>query len=112
MTDEEIRNMPAGREMDALIADRFNLYTLSPHFGDWFDVVRTETYTSSRYIRQFSTDIAAAWEVVEKMKPRHLYLSNIGVGWFCDFGMSAVYGEPTASLAISRAALLAVQDTR
>ena len=59
-------NLPAGRELDALVAEKvFGV----PH-GDCFD-----TYGGKRCVKHdeyggpqcYSTDIAAAWEVVEKL---------------------------------------------
>ena len=100
MTREEILNMPAGREMDSLIA-KFVMKVDSPH-----DVYK------------FSTDIADAWEVVKKLELFSKY---------CFYGSDAdelwtvhswKYGKPhftgiesrTAPLAICRAALLAVME--
>lgn len=63
MTREEILNMPAGREMDVLIAEKLNLFLdiKESTQGDYFHEDK------ALYFRPFSTDIAAAWEVVEKM---------------------------------------------
>lgn len=61
---------------------------------------------------QFSTDIAAAWEVVEWMLE---YAYGFGLDWLgpgegfeCHFGTESICCELTAPLAICRAALLAV----
>lgn len=99
MTRDEIMNMPAGREMDELIGkiiyqDALSFYVLP----------------------NYSTDIRAAWDVVEKIKEK-----TFGVYWkdrpdiedWCIVlnavdsysGAEAVYGE-TFPLAICRAALL------
>lgn len=74
MTRDEILAMPAGREMDALVATEvmeWHWYKfIEPEYvdfgakGAWLDsgnrVMHNEWYPS--------TDIGAAWEVVEKMK--------------------------------------------
>ena len=104
MTREEILNMPAGREMDALIA-KFVMKVDSPH-----DVCK------------FSTDIADAWTVVEKMKSKHfrIYYKSVPfhkddkepIGWMCSVSGFEFMPEhaDTAPLAICRAALLAVME--
>ena len=86
MTREEILNMPAGREMDALIAERVwgivsNPHTLSDSQEVWFWVhpkdgvligepfdIGGSAERTERYAHQWerfcpSTDIADAWEV-------------------------------------------------
>ena len=95
MTREEILNMPAGREMDALIA-KFVMKVDSPH-----DVYK------------FSTDIADAWTVVEKMNSIKMDTDEgyqIRAKFL--FGIQMLHGkeEKEASLAICRAALLAVME--
>lgn len=114
MTREEILNMPAGREMDALVA-KFVMKVDSPH-----DVYK------------FSTDIADAWTVVEHMVnngycPGLLFDDNGHWALAFDGAQSLSIGdEPddvstsffveknlwcdTAPLAICRAALLAVME--
>jgi len=63
MTREEILNMLAGREMDALVAEKVMKWKYRPRFpGDttgYYGEYITEELPS------FSTDIAAAWEVVK-----------------------------------------------
>jgi len=87
MTQEQIDTMEAGREMDRLIADRiFNLDTYKKwiyvdrfdHFDCFLDDARYDEngqwdYAflqngSFRRVPSYSTDIAAAWQVVEKIK--------------------------------------------
>jgi hypothetical protein len=144
MTPEEIERMPAGRELDALIAEkvmgfkwrtskhsgyrylfppghRSNLFTDSignePLYGDWDDCVPA-----------YSTDIAAAWQVVEKLcADAHNFSFDSGAfgpgsDWqnkidkwtvcFDDYTTVEVHSyAPTMPLAICRAALLAtLQD--
>lgn len=101
MTRDEILNMPAGREMDLLIADTFSLKE-----GQVFV-----------YIEPFSTNMEAAWKVVEKTakEPFAWDISSINVGgktiWSALYwGIEEVFCEAeadTAPLAICRAALLA-----
>jgi hypothetical protein len=115
--------MPAGREMDALVAEKV-FGTTAPH-----------RIMAAHHLPPFSTDIEAAWEVVEKMRdrmagviyfppssvepPRGSWVAGVQdagsmVAWF--EGM--LYGDPpdqilpwsyaeTAPLAICRAALKA-----
>jgi hypothetical protein len=75
MIRTEIKNMPAGEEMDKLIAEVLNLYTKKARPGDWGNYnsyVRpfsTDDMTV-RYVRPFSTDIASAWDVVNQLSAR------------------------------------------
>lgn len=115
MTRDEILNMPAGRALDALIEYHI-MKTQVPRNSDghlsrsWVDGYGYENTF-------YSTDIAAAWDVVEKLNRDGWYVSvftghkfecalshpNPKRGNYCK-------GE-TAPLAICRAALLAVQST-
>jgi hypothetical protein len=102
MTRDEILKMEAGREMDALVAEKiFN--------GQWLYKNIPEN------LPKFSASISAAWEVVERLikhNPLSLdYLvdENNVLGWQANFRMGYnVAFAPTAPLAICRAALLAV----
>jgi hypothetical protein len=96
LTREQILAMPAGPELDALIEQHV--------FGlpvDWSE--------------DYSTNIAAAWSVVEKIARQGTLLS-IAVGPYGDqgaktsvmvFGMGGGVVDASAPLAICRAALLA-----
>jgi len=117
MTREDILNMQAGRETDALIWLSLNDKPLNilmcrhvdgdiqPHAGYPVGHISPPHY---------STDIGAAWEVVEKMRkikrPVDIY-SSVN-GWIANFDyMDIALGE-TAPLAICRAALLAVMERK
>jgi hypothetical protein len=98
MTRDEILVMPAGREMDALI---------------WKQVYKSRQPKPP--VNDFpSTDIACAWDLVEKLCgetgcdivkvcKRDLELWG---EWSCNFGRGFEAFGPTAPLAICRAALL------
>lgn len=104
MTRDEILNMPAGREMDSLVAK----YIMK--------------VSDAREVFFFSTDIYVAWEVVKKIMSEYWFSINTPCDsrsgmWEVDF-MSLrdkspfnyiSYGD-TAPLAICRAALLAVME--
>ena len=67
MTKDEILNMQAGREMDALIAEKVMGDNIKRFIWKRYgkpDAIQDPDYGGPRY---FSTDIAAAWGVVEKM---------------------------------------------
>jgi len=143
MTKEEILNMPAGREMDALVAEKVmrlcvHDWTFIPNNDDDGGVGRTcqkchkefwglnppaygESYGS------YSTDISAAWEVVETLRERQIPIQIRGDEWYDGGGwiveIMDVLGEqvkhksyievtgpnrgrPNVCLAICRAALL------
>lgn len=114
MTREQIEQIPAGFEIDKLVQS-FVMGGLPPVSND----------IMYEFIKPFSNDIKAAWEVVEHMKRNGFnailmnayshspqrpfengcsFENKIGV-----FGFIG-YGE-TMPLAICRAALLAVQST-
>jgi hypothetical protein len=102
MTRDEILNMPAGREMDVTIG--YHVMDLGAPPGVY---------------PEYSTDIAAAWEVVEKANVSCIQQA-IGdtpdeLLWFacCGDASTACDTEAfaeTAPLAICRAALLAVME--
>ncbi len=57
--------MDAGREMDALIAEK----VMGIELPKWiFQEHGLTTKTSREVVPDYSTDIAAAWQVVEKMR--------------------------------------------
>lgn len=99
MKREEIAKMPAGREMDALVMEWVTKFTVNDNF----------------YIPHYSTDISAAWQVVDKMKERGLgFAIHCGENWRPialfdkEESENDWIGAETAPLAICRAALLAV----
>lgn len=70
-----------------------------------------------RLINHYSTDIAAAWGVVEKLKKPSNWIqlwNTIDEGWFCQIlhrdnsQIASVGGYDTAPMAICKAALKAV----
>lgn len=93
MTRDEILAMPAGREMDVLVG-RHVMDLVGPPDLYW----------------EYSTDISAAWMVVEKFPA--VSLTFRGKYWFCDVNqVDFDYSQAeTAPLAICRAALLAVTE--
>lgn len=120
MTREEILNMPAGREMDAMIAEKCMGW-------EYKETYRTMTWElphkkvialfSPEGIEKtpphYSTNIAAAWEVVEKLKifsinaPRSTKEFYSAWCWVIGYGHENAQAD-TAPLAICRVALLAV----
>ena len=99
-TREEILNMPAGREMDALVAK----------------MVTHNNYVFNNEHPSYSTNIASAWEVVEKEEHGFsLWVSGVRSAPLCK--AEIIIGDNrygcyanTAPLAICRAALLAVLE--
>lgn len=116
MTRDEILKLEAGRELDALVAEKVMGYpkeiisingsVKSPN-GDWM----------VREIDEYSTDISAAWEVAEKLGSFWIdhTVSDLGIDveFFTSLDHSKerlVATADTAPLAICRAALLAVME--
>ncbi len=118
MTRDDILNMPASREMDALIANMVMgwkwVTTQRMADGELTGISRDEggvTYVDT--VPNYSKGLSAAWEVVNIC---HQYKigspSNLGNTFaFVQLRMkSAQATADTAPLAICRAALLAVMD--
>ena len=112
----DIDTMPAGHKLDELVAQKVMGCKLMK-FSDGFSCCGCEnhphdhgTHEGYNYIKPYSTDIAAAWEAVEKMiergdRPRLAYVYPAGTWAFESFTIPS-YGE-TVPLAICRAALKA-----
>lgn len=126
MTREEIEHMEAGPEMDALIAEH-----IMGHPGEWIHHegagIEYDTGIGRLRIRaclEYSTDIAAAFQVVEKLEAQNpvWLFSLVKRGWAESLLWEATFrkisGEDirafcegiTAPLAICRAALLSTLD--
>ena len=113
MTRDEILSMPAGREMDVLIAEKVMGWKTGErgvNAGYWVNDKGKEVHFKDTWYP--SADVTVAWEVVEKFKG--ISLRCHGKFWFCDFdveGKDYEYSQSlTAPLAICRAALLAVME--
>lgn len=129
MTRDEILSMPAGCEMDALIADkvmgweRVGIDGWKTQYG-----LRTIELTSYGSFHP-STDVAAAWEVVERIREKQTEIRIRGMEWYDGGGWIVEImdilskkvqyksyvevtgpkrGIPNVCLAICRAGLLAV----
>lgn len=122
LTREKILSMPAGRELDALVAEKVmgwkqcsmegvrikTCYGKPPEFGRNDGRVRIPGY---------STDISAAWEVVEKVKQMNWFFI-LSDNLFPDKWEASLFWDPngtmiearaeTAPEAICKASLLAV----
>ena len=133
MTREEIQNMSAGREMDALIAEKIFGWSWNGNFllppsdhpasvnhwcAEWDDDGRPH------WLPNYSTDLTTAWEVVEKigewrgfeflMRRYCMSEKQWQAGWFED-GYDGYETRVSAeselpALSICRAALLAVME--
>lgn len=131
MTRDEILQMEAGREIDALVAELVMGWTKVRKASTWesaamiysgtfvYTIGVTPDQKTNDVIPYHSTDIAAAWQVVEKMR---LVGVSMWIGPHLD-NEWAVQIKPsinnyhefvradTAPLAICRAALLAVMES-
>ncbi|MGD0234317.1 MAG: hypothetical protein ABSC55_07220 [Syntrophorhabdales bacterium] len=126
-----ILNMPAGPEMDALVAKEVMGYSVDFEEGHsstgdakrvWF-IVTGENQLSRSKIPKFSTDVEAAWKIGKKMRSRgdalslqHRNMIDNAPGtaiWTAWFGRANdLAWAATPSLAICRAALLAVRSSK
>lgn len=146
MTREEILKMPAGKEIDALIADHVMYWNHNHEINEcedgWYnycmicgyeprfeEVEPGKCYGYPRY----STNISAAWEVVEALRERQIPIQIRGDEWYDGGGWIVEImdvlgkkvkhksyievsgpnrGRPNVCLAICHAALLSVLERR
>lgn len=117
MTRDDILNMPAGRELDLLIALKVMGWEHNSLGDAW--IREGEPWVGCDEF-QPSVDIAAAWEVVERLKELGVYLTicTLENDYQCELDRLKTYElacdsviSETAPLAICRAALLAVMET-
>lgn len=120
-------NLPPGKELDIEVAKRVMGEDVSPVMipmkykvtgrASGSDKVHDHgtigMETSMRYIKPYSTDISAAWEIVEKLSPSEdeFRLSRFhNEEWYCTFAYFKGWEEigATAPHAICLAALKAV----
>ena len=126
LTAEQIDVMPAGREMDALVAERVMVLKVDYEFDDPRVPEFVDRYDEWGYLPEYSTDIAATWLVVEKLVDNcdmiDFFIECWSDGeWFVashPMGYSSrkpqatcdgkITGKPSAPLAICRMALKTV----
>ena len=122
MSAEEIRKLEAGRVLDSIVAMQVMGWKQSPAGNYPWQLAppEAESMAPVKLCPNYSTDIAAAWEVVEKvLEDDSLGLSIYDTqlsfhrrDWIVHFirekGMWAGSEAETLPLAICRAALLAV----
>jgi len=123
MTDIKLQQFgETGREMDALIAEKVMGLRLDWEFAEYQNGEPTVPTLRDKYdeigmLPLYSTDISAAWTIVEKLCGEYgcdvvkvcKRDPDLGHGeWSCNFGRGwEAFGE-TAPLAICRAALFRV----
>lgn len=113
-------NLDAGRELDALVAERVMGWTRLPITPEWTHERWRNPADQNVWLTtpHYSESIAAAWQVVERLQQEGFDVA-VTVGgdwpkwnhlWFCRIGGIAEVEEaaPSVSLAICRAALAAV----
>ena len=120
MTRDEILNMPAGHELNKLVAEHiFGMRIEENHglAGGFYWVGNGVQFGDMRVqnVPDYSTDIEAAWEVVDKLVRFSITIESFSKGVLCRFFSAgqtaagdAVGWADTAPLAICRAALLAM----
>lgn len=121
MPEVDIDTIPAGREIDALVAEKVFGCEVVEEFDDvemnkfcHIEAHHHEGEGVVPLIPYYSTDIAAAWDVLVKLyeEGRSPILNTVHGGWFCCFGRDAYAvikkDKRAAPLAICRAALKVV----
>ena len=106
MTRDEIMMMKAGRELDALVAEKVMGFPVK--IGD----ITGEPYHAQfgYSMPNYSTDIAAAWEVLEKFTD--VDLEKAGDNYRVTINAFAQADAHHVSLAICRAAIAAAEGGR
>ena len=125
MTREEILKLEPSPELDRLVAERVMEWQESSDFaieketGDLFKIDLSDSIFKGLWKWSPSTDIAAAWEVVNKLLSRYnisIYSGRYPIRWFVqmvaveDWETKALVEDENLPLAICRAALLAVME--
>jgi hypothetical protein len=137
MNEDEIMKLEAGRELDALVAEKVMGWQWFDHTGyairyfrppnrfNYGAIAEGKEINYLESLPHYSTDIAAAWEVAEKLGNWHgfdfLVIKAAGndlwcAGWYefygDDYETRAADEAETVPLAICRAALLAAMEER
>lgn len=113
MTKDEIMKLEAGQEINELVINHVMKWALI-HRGD-FDYTYNDGVYGARINWSPSSEIADAWIVVEKMQSKGFCFDADGnaLRKRFRFGVGQEIGEAeTAPLAICRAALLAIMETK
>lgn len=112
MNRDEILNMPAGREMDTLIVEKVMGLKVDYEFDEPHVPSLRDKYDEWGYLPNYSTDILAAWEVVEELKGLKPILNYDPQSqkWYMRLNGGSYCSADTAPLAICRVALLAVME--
>jgi len=127
MTEEEVLAMKAGEELSAIVAEQIMGECYHRHWDGDEDFIACVKCGEDRFYHQqsqaYSTDISAAWLVVNKMFGLGYAMSLLHLSsefypeyWYCDFRLKDSNKPPeyewadhqmTAPAAICKAALLA-----
>lgn len=120
LSREEILAMPAGRELDALVAEKvmgLDIVSNGLKYEPRYYLPEYER-TYHRAVPVYSTDISAAWEVAEKfgeMSVRKYQTMSLGYRWVCRIYVNeedVIANGLTAPEAICKSALIAVNERR
>jgi hypothetical protein len=125
LTPKIIDGLEAGGELDALVAERLFNWKLHPRVGIF---AQPRFFTDRGGLQpedcpEFSTDIAAAWEVFVRLGPAWQVSQSDWGGWADDQrwwcwlpkengGDGTITMAPTAPIAICKAALLTMVRLR
>jgi hypothetical protein len=117
MTREEILAKPAGRELDTLVAEKvmgFHIDRFTAHYDGLYEQCQVwiDAEGKSHNPRKLSTDISAAWEVVEELRKRyfHIEIMTDEKHWKVRTNSDEWVFALDAAESICKAALLAVME--
>lgn len=120
MTITLTTEISAGRELDALIAEKVMGWVKTLRLPNAHDTWDDPAGLCKSWVEMFtpSTDISAAWQVVEKLRLSqfdvHLCTATVFGDWKCGFwkGSAGTVSASTAPLAICLASLRAVENVK
>jgi hypothetical protein len=111
MTHDEILTTPAGRQMDALIAEKVMGLSVCMQHSPQSTFHPEYCFDCKKpFPKDYSTDISAAWQIVQDKFHNAMMLNNVHGIWHCYLPHRAEGKSKFAPLAICRAALLSLLE--
>ncbi len=111
MTRDEIMSLEPGRDLNMLVATKVMGWKYNEDYFESMGEIKRGPFAEKF---DPSSDISAAWEVVEKLQESHLYVdirtcADFYEVWITDWNMqdkTETIAHPTLPLVIARCALL------
>jgi len=122
LTREKVLSMNPGRELDALVAEKVMGWKQVEEFAEMFDregfLLGTTTWRDDEgdpaFLPEYSTDISATWEVIEKFEGYKIWKSPFSDSFYevilLTKSSSYIARGTSFPEVVCKAALLAVMD--